>query len=256
MSINVQLEIYEGPLDLLLHLIKKNELNVADIPIATITEQYLGTLDLMQILNLDLSGEYLVMAATLLYIKSKMLLPPDEVEAEEEENDLDTRDELIRRLLEYERFKEAAKELEERERLNRDVFARKVQTTEVASEISFDQISIFDLMSAFQRVLDRFPDESVHTVILETVSVRERMTLILDELHRKSSIAFHSLFATASSRIEVVITFLAMLELVRMRAINISQAERLGPIHIEPAISPSEMKDRLEEMAPEDEYGR
>jgi segregation and condensation protein A len=255
MSVNVQLEIYEGPLDLLLHLIKKNELNIADIPIATITEQYLGTLELMQSLNLDLSGEYLVMAATLLHIKSKMLLPPDEVDAEEEEDELDTREELIRRLLEYERFKEAAKELEERERLNRDVFTRKVQTTPGVSEISFDQISIFDLMSAFQRVLDRFPDESVHTVILETVSVRESMTLILDELHRKSRIVFDSLFVAASSRIEVVTTFLAMLELIRMRAIKVSQAERLGPIYMEPAISPSEMQDRMEEMAPEDEYG-
>ena len=109
MSVNVQLEIYEGPLDLLLHLIKKNELSVTDIPIATITEEYLGTLELLQGLNLDVSGEYLVMAATLLHLKSKMLLPPDEADADEEEDELDTRDELIRRLLEYQRDKEAAK---------------------------------------------------------------------------------------------------------------------------------------------------
>lgn len=255
MSVNVQLEIYEGPLDLLLHLIKKNELSVTDVPIATITEEYLRTLELMQTLNLDVSGEYLVMAATLLHIKSKMLLPPDEADDEEEEDELDTRDELIRRLLEYERFKEAAKDLEGLERLNRDVFTRQAQTSDAVSEISFDRISIFDLMSAFQRVLDRFPDESVHTVILETVSVRERMTAILDELHKKSLIVFQSLFATAGSRLEVITTFLAMLELIKMRAIRVSQEDRLGPIHLESAISVTELNDRLEEMGPRDDYG-
>jgi segregation and condensation protein A len=256
MSVNVRLEIYEGPLDLLLHLIKKNELSVIDIPIATITEQYLATLELMQSLNLDVSGEYLVMAATLLHIKSKMLLPPDEVDSQDEDDDeLDSRDELIRRLLEYERFKEAAKELEGRERLNRDVFTRSGQASQVAQEISFDRISIFDLISAFQHVLDRFPSESVHTVVLEPVSLRERMTLILDELHRRSPVVFQSLFEKARSRIEAITTFLAMLELIKMRAIRVSQSAGLGPIHMEPAISQSEMSDRMEEMASEDEYG-
>jgi segregation and condensation protein A len=256
MAVNVRLDIYEGPLDLLLHLIKKNELSVTDIPIATITEQYLGTLELMQGLNLDVSGEYLVMAATLLHIKSKMLLPPDESDFEDEDDELDTRDALIRRLLEYERFKEAAKELEDRERLNRDVFTRGGQAPQVAREISFDRISIFDLISAFQRVLERFPGDSVHKVVLETVSIRERMTLILDELHRKSRVVFQSLFESAGSRFEVITTFLAMLELIKMRAIRVIQTDRLGPIHMEPAISQSEMKDRLEEMAVEDEYGQ
>lgn len=254
MAVNVRLEIYEGPLDLLLHLIKKNELSVTDIPIATITEQYLGALELMQGLNLDVSGEYLVMAATLLHIKSKMLLPPDEIDAEEDEDELDTRDELIRRLLEYERFKEAARELEERERLNRDVFTRKGQAPQDVREISFERVSIFDLISAFQRVLERFPGESVHTVVLETVSVRERMTHILDELHRRAPVAFQSLFEGAVSRIEVITTFLAMLELIKMRAIRVIQTDRLGPIQMEPAISRSEMKERLEEGAPE-QYG-
>lgn len=255
MSVNVRLEIYEGPLDLLLHLIKKNELSVTDIPIATITEQYLGTLELMQSLTLDVSGEYLVMAATLLHIKSKMLLPPDETDAEDEDDELDTRDALIRRLLEYERYKEAAKELEERERLNRDVFTRGGRAPQVAREISFERISLFDLISAFQRVLDRFPGDSVHTVVLETVSVRERMTVILDELHRKTRVLFQSLFENAGSRLEVITTFLAMLELIKMRAIRVSQTDRLGPIHMEAAISQAEMKDRLQEMTGEDEYG-
>jgi len=255
MAVNVQLEIYEGPLDLLLHLIKRNELSVTDIFIATITEEYLGTLELMETLNLDVSGEYLVMAATLLQIKSKMLLPPDEADTEEDEDELGTRDELIRRLLEYERYKEAAKELENRERLNRDVFIRQVQTSEPVSEVRFDQISIFDLMSAFQQVLERFPDESVHTVELETISVRERMTVILDELRRTSRVAFHSLFGAAGSRIEVVTTFLAMLELIKLRAIRVSQEDRLGPIHIESAISLAEMQDTIEVAGPRDDYG-
>ena len=181
MAVHVQLKIYEGPLDLLLHLIRKNELSIIDIPIASITEQYLEALELMQGLNLDLSGEYLVMAATLLHIKSKMLLPPEEDDDDDNEEPGDSREELIRRLLEYERFKNAAKELEERDILNRDVFARQGRSERV-TEISFEQISVFDLMSALQRVLERFPGASVHTVVLETVSVRERMTYILDRL--------------------------------------------------------------------------
>ena len=162
MAVHVQLKIYEGPLDLLLHLIKKNELSIDDIPIASITEQYLAALELMQGLNLDVSGEYLVMAATLLHIKSKMLLPPDENDEDDDEEEAgDTREELIRRLLEYERFKNAAKELEEREILNRDVFVRQDRSERV-TDVSFEQLSVFDLMSALQRVLERFPGPSVH----------------------------------------------------------------------------------------------
>ena len=252
MAVHVQLEIYEGPLDLLLHLIKKNELSIVDIPIASITEQYLEALELMQGLNLDVSGEYLVMAATLVHLKSKMLLPPEDDDEDDDEEAGDTREELIRRLLEYERFRSAAKELEERDILNRDVFARQGRSERV-TEVSFEQLSVFDLMSALQRVLERFPGgPSVHTVVRETVSVRERMTYILDELHRKASVLFHELFDSARSRMDVVVTFLALLELIRIRAVHAVQKDRLGPIVLAPMLSVSEANAAMETDAPED----
>lgn len=255
MAVHVQLKIYEGPLDLLLHLIKKNELDIVDIPIASITEQYLEALELMQGLNLDVSGEYLVMAATLLQIKSRMLLPPEQEDVEEDDEAGETREELIRRLLQYERFKNAARELEERDILNRDVFARQGQPERVTAEVSFEQLSVFDLMSALQRVLERFPDASVHTVVQETVSVRERMTYILDALHGGGPVLFQELFDAARSRMDVVVTFLALLELVRIRAVQAVQRERLGPIVMEPTLSLSEASAAMETDSPGGEYG-
>lgn len=252
MAVRVQLPIYEGPLDLLLHLIRKDDLSIADIPIASITEQYLAALELMQGLDLDVSGEYLVMAATLLHIKSKTLLPPEEEGEEDDDEAGDGREELVRRLLEYERFKNAARDLEEREILNRDVFARQGRSAPVR-EVSFEQLSVFDLMSALQRVLERFPEPSVHTVVQETVSVRERMTGILDELGRRTSVLFHELFDAAGSRMEVVVTFLALLELIRIRAVNAVQEERLGPIVLTLALS--EAGAAMDAGAPEDGYG-
>ncbi len=246
MTTKVQLEIFEGPLDLLLHLIKKNEVSIADIPIATITEQYLATLELMQSLNLDVAGEFLVMAATLVHIKSKMLLP-DEAGEEEEEEEEDSREELIRRLLEYQRFKEAAGELERREILGRDAFLRVSEPAEDAGTVEVETLSLFDLISALRQVLDRFPEEKFHEITLEKVSVREKMTLLLDELHRLGQVLFQSFFERASSRIEVIITFLAMLELVKIRAVRVRQDQRLGPIVIELAAPVEELHSRIAE---------
>ena len=253
MITRVQLEIFEGPLDLLLHLIKKNEVSIADIPIATITEQYLSTLELMQGLNLDVAGEFLVMAATLIHIKSRMLLPPGEDEDEEEEEG-DPREELIRRLLEYQRFKEAAEELERRELLSRDVFVRRSEAPEEAETVGFESLSLFDLLSALRHVLERFPEERIHEVTLDTISVREKMSFLLDELRRRGKVIFQSLFETATSRLEVVVTFLAMLELVKIRAIRVWQEERIGPVVIELAAAIGDIQDRIakEEIEGED----
>jgi len=253
MITRVQLEIFEGPLDLLLHLIKKNEVSIADIPIATITEQYLSTLELMQGLNLDVAGEFLVMAATLIHIKSRMLLPPGENEDEEEEEG-DPREELIRRLLEYQRFKEAAEELERRELLSRDVFVRRSEAPEEAETVGFESLSLFDLLSALRHVLERFPEEGIHEVTLDTISVREKMSFLLDELRRRGKVIFQSLFETATSRLEVVVTFLAMLELVKIRAIRVWQEERIGPVVIELAAAIGDIQDRIakEEIEGED----
>ena len=253
MDTTVKLEIFEGPLDLLLHLIKKNELSITDIPIATITEQYLSTLELMQGLNLDVAGEFLVMAATLIHIKSRMLLPPGDDEDEEEEEG-DPREELIRRLLEYQRFKEAAEELERRELLSRDVFVRRSEAPEEAETVGFESLSLFDLLSALRHVLERFPEERIHEVTLDTISVREKMSFLLDELRRRGKVIFQSLFETATSRLEVVVTFLAMLELVKIRAIRVWQEERIGPVVIELAAAIGDIQDRIvkEEIEGED----
>jgi segregation and condensation protein A len=230
----VQVEIFEGPLDLLLHLIKKNEVNISDIPIATITEQYLATLEVMQAFNLDVAGEFLVMAATLIHIKSRMLLPLTDAEEDEEEG-ADPREELVRRLLEYQRFKDAADQLERREVLTRDVFVRSVAPAEEVPAPAFREVSVFELLTALKQVLDRLPKDVVHEVMLDKITVREKMTLLLDHLHAQGKTLFESLFAEVKTRMEVVVTFLAMLELVKVRAIRIFQEEATGPIQIEAA---------------------
>lgn len=234
MTTRVQLEIFEGPLDLLLHLIKKNEVSITDIPIATITEQYLATLEVMQTFNLDVAGEFLVMAATLIHIKSRMLLPMADDEDDAEEG-TDPREELERRLLEYQRFKDAADQLERRELLTRDVFVRSVAPAEAIPAPGFRDVSVFELLTALKRVLDRLPKDAVHEVMLEKITVREKMTLLLDQLRTQRKILFESLFAEVTTRMEVVVTFLAMLELVKVRAIRIFQEEATGPIQIEVA---------------------
>ena len=244
MPVNVQLDIYEGPLDLLLHLIKKNEIDIADIPIAVITEQYLATLELMESLNLDVAGEYLVMAGTLVHVKSRMLLPPEEGEEEEDEEG-DPREELVRKLMECQRYKEAGQDLESREVLNRDVFNRRSEEAQEGDAVQFEQVTVFDLLSAFQKVLERFPGESVHTVTLERISVREKMSLLLDRLRGSSKWVFQSLFEEAVSRMEVIVTFLALLELIKMRAVKVVQEERMGPIHIEAAAPLEEIREKV-----------
>lgn len=255
MTTRVQLEIFEGPLDLLLHLIKKNEVSITDIPIATITEQYLATLEVMQTLNLDVAGEFLVMAATLIHIKSRMLLPATDAEEDEEEG-ADPRAELVRRLLEYQRFKDAADQLERREVLTRDVFVRSAAPAEEIPAAGFREVSIFELLTALKRVLDRLPKDVVHEVLLEKITVREKMTLLLDHLRNHGKTLFESLFAEVKSRMEVVVTFLAMLELVKMRAIRIYQEEATGPIQIEAAAGMENVPAVLAIQDPEeDQHG-
>ena len=230
----VHLEVFEGPLDLLLHLIKKNKLSITDIPIALITEQYLEYLKLMKVLNLDIAGEYLLMAATLLHIKSRLLLPVSS-EGEGEEEEADPRAELIRRLLEYQKYKEASLELEKRPLLDRDVFTRTVlQEKEVPEEERFE-VSLFELLEAFRQVLERVKIESVHEVALETITLEEKIQEILSFLQKEQrSMAFHTLFPEQASRRMIVVTFLAILELVKMKAIRIFQAAPFETIRVSP----------------------
>jgi segregation and condensation protein A len=256
-STNFQLEIFEGPLDLLLHLIKKNEVNITDIPIATITEQYLATLELMQTLNLDMAGEFLVMAATLIHIKSRILLPESDAETDEEEEGEDPREELMRRLAEYQRFKEAAGELGQRDVLTRDVFVRATAPTEKPVPTAFRELSVFELLTALRRVLERLPKDEFHEVTLEKITVREKMTLVLERLRVDGQVMFESLFTDAGTRMAVIVTFLAMLELVKIRAIRIFQDRLDGPIIIEAAVGLEQAAEVIaKEAIEEDRDGR
>jgi segregation and condensation protein A len=229
----VRLEMFEGPLDLLLHLIKKNRLIITDIPIALITEQYLEYLKLMKVLNLDVAGEYLLMAATLLHIKSKMLLPASSGE-EGEEIETDPRAELVRRLLEYQQYKEAALDLEDRPLLDRNVFTRPVsQETEETEEEERVDVSLFELLEAFRKILDRARLETFHDVTLEPITVEEKIREVLSLLQKENrSMAFHTFFPDQASRATVVVTFLAVLELVKMKAIRIFQASAFETIRL------------------------
>jgi segregation and condensation protein A len=228
-----RLEGFEGPLDLLLHLIQKNELDIFNIPIALITEQYLEYLQLIKVLNLDVAGEYLLMASTLLHIKSKMLLPKS-LEGEEEEED--PRAELVRRLLEYQRYKQAAGELEKRPMLDRDVFIRLMPAEpEEVTEEERIEVNLFELLEAFRQVLERVRLETVHEVILEPLSVEDKIQEILALLARENrSMAFHRLFPEQVSRRVVVITLLAILELVKMKRIRIFQLAAFETIRVSP----------------------
>jgi segregation and condensation protein A len=230
----VRLEMFEGPLDLLLHLIHKNELDITNIPIALITEQYLEYLKLMKVLNLDMAGEYLLMASTLLYIKSKTLLPASSEEGEEEGED--PRAELVRRLLEYQKYKEAAAELEKRPMLDRDVFLRSTpMEVEDAGEEERVEVNLFELIEAFRKILERVKTEEFHEVILDRLSVEEKAQEIFSLLQReKRSMAFHLLFPEQASRRVIIITFLAILELVKMKLVRVFQLTPFETIRISP----------------------
>jgi segregation and condensation protein A len=230
----VRLEMFEGPLDLLLHLIHKNEIDITNIPIALITEQYLEYLKLMKILNLDIAGEYLLMASTLLYIKSKMLLPT--TSEEEEEEGEDPRAELMRKLLEYQKYKEAASELERKPMLERDVFVPlAIIDNEESNEEEKIEVSLFELLDAFRQLLERAKPEAIHEVLLDRVTVEEKVQEILSLLQReKRSIAFHLLFPEQASRSLIVVTFLAILELVKSKFVRIFQPAPFETIRISP----------------------
>jgi segregation and condensation protein A len=237
----VKLSIFEGPLDLLLHLIRLNEVDVIDIPIALIAEQYIEYLDLMRELNLDVAGEYLLMAATLAWIKSRMLLPP--APGEEEDEGADPRAELIARLLEYQRFKEAAEELGDRQILGRDIFealgASPEGTPEAEREI---EVGLIELLDAFRKVLRVTESAELrHEVATEIITVRERMVAVMDALRTRDVIEFEQLFQIdeeiSPTRTLIVVTFLAILELVRLSALRVFQGigengGPEGPIHL------------------------
>ncbi len=234
----VHLDNFAGPLDLLLHLIKKNEVEITDIPIAEITAQYLAVIDVLQTLNLDMAGEFLLMAATLLHIKSRMLLPQAVDDGGEEIDEEDPRAELVRRLLEYQKYKEAAIRLDQLPQLHRELFVRAAPAPEVleGGEGEFAAIGLYDLLQALQHLLRERPAQMVHDVYSEQLSVADRINQILTALQGEQSLSFSELFATQKTRHEVIVTFLAMLELVKMRLVHLLQSQRFGTIWLTPAV--------------------
>ncbi|KYF82976.1 hypothetical protein BE11_06065, partial [Sorangium cellulosum] len=238
----VSLPTFEGPLDLLLHLIQQHELDILDIPVSFVTEKYLEYLKIMRSLSIDLASEYLVMAATLAHIKSKMLLPSvpagqddDGMPGEEE----DPRAELVRRLLEYQKYKVAAADLAERGTLGRDVFTRGMSESEVPKgPAPFASTSIFGLLDAFERVLKRTNVQIDHEVVFDRISITDRIVELTEKLSARRAMRFEDLLLDSVSkggvipRFEVVITFLAVLEMCKLRLIRVHQTDPLAPIHI------------------------
>jgi segregation and condensation protein A len=237
MSYEIRIENFEGPLDLLLHLIKKNEMDIYNIPIADITAQYLAYIDAMKNLNLDVAGEFLLMAATLLHIKSRLLLPQAQ-EDEPEEEEEDPRAELVRRLLEYQKYKDAAVSLDSMPLLGREVYARRFPSPDLAEpeESGFEAVGLYDLVEAFRSILREAPPESFHEIDADQLSVTDRVSGILTLLESRESLSFRELFTGRPDRSEVVVTFLAMLELVRLKLVRLMQNSRFGAIWLYPAV--------------------
>jgi segregation and condensation protein A len=261
-SCAVKLAAFEGPLDLLLHLIRSNEVDIADIPIATISEQYLAYLELMRALDIDVAADYLLMAATLAYIKSRMLLPPDPDILGDDEG-LDPRAELARRLAEYAVFKDAAEVLARRPLLNRDVFAAQLDVSSLPSKDGVLSVSLFALIEAMQGVLARIPPaQARHTVSRSRITLQQAMIEIMDRLRAAAgaTVLFVDLFSAGSesTRERVVLTFLSILELAKIQALLIFQNASVdgrpeGPIRVRLAVESAPDDAAIERAAVEAE---
>jgi segregation and condensation protein A len=235
MSYEIKLDIFEGPLDLLLYLIRKNEIDIYNIPIALITEQYLEYLDIMRSLNLDLAVEYLVLAATLIHIKSRLLLPPVESDTEGEEGE-DPRAELVQQLLEYKAFKEAALSLDDRPVLDRDVFTRGAPAEEPAAaeeeEEAMIEVGVFELVDAFRRIIAGLDKSEDLAIDADKMSLTDRINEIMERLAEEKQVTFTELIGDKVDRKRIVYTFLAILELMKLRMIRAYQSGPFGAIRL------------------------
>ena len=227
-ALEILLDTFAGPLDFLLYLIRKQNIDILDIDVAKISEQYTSYIDLMDALQIELAGDYLVMAAYLAELKSKMLLP----RPEEHKDEGDPRAELIRRLQEYQRFKSAAEKIDSMPRIDRDFYAAQAQLPEFALETPLADVPLGDLSFALAEVMRRVEQSQAHLINFEELSTRERMTQILERMRNESFIEFTTLFNKEEGKIGVVVTFLAILELLKDSLIEIVQSEEFGPIHI------------------------
>jgi segregation and condensation protein A len=231
-SFHFKLPIFEGPLALLLHLIKDQKIEIYDIPIVEITHQYMEYLELMKELNLEIAGEFLVMAATLIHIKSRMLLPPDEEEKEETLED--PRAELIERLLEYQTFKDSAGQLRKREDIWKNIFRKNVPDKkhfEFEPEPVLFDANVYDLISAFKKLLEKAPEKVVE-ITRESLTVADRINFIIERLGGENGTRFKDLFEEGFTRLDLIVTFIALLEVVRLGLVKIYQEKAFGPIWI------------------------
>ena len=234
-SIPVRLDQFEGPLDLLLHLIKKNEVNIYDIPIALITTHYLQTIELMQELDLDVAGEFVVMAATLIHIKSKLLLPRPETAAGVEGEDEDPRDALVRRLLEHQKFKAAAGLLHEREQVRSAQWGRPDERNAAIAGEEYEpelEVDLFSLLTAFRAVVERAKHRPKVLLPPEQIPVEVRIDQLLTRLSETEACGFEDLFADVHERSGLIVTFLALLEMIRLKLVRVFQAGSFGPIRV------------------------
>ena len=232
----IRLEIFEGPLDLLLYLIKRDEIDIYDISLERITHQYLEYLQAFRELNIDLAGEFVVMAANLIYWKSRSLLPADQQPPEEDADEHDPRWELIRQLIEYKKFKDAAAALHRRELEQERIFAREGGTQPPDGPLRLGEVGIFQLINAFQAVIKRVEArQDVQEIFGERFSVSEKIELILQRVGGGVSLRFSDLFAGMASRVEIVVTFLALLELIRLQQVRALQRGVFEDIEIAPA---------------------
>ena len=236
----IDLPSFQGPLDLLLHLIQKHELEILDLPIAFVTDRYLAYLGVMEHLNLDIAAEYLLMAATLAHIKSKMLLPPDPNaaadDAESNEDEVDPRAELILRLLEYQKYKAAAEALSARGIAGRDVFFRGTAAVEAQGPAPLADVGLYKLLDAFQRVVDRSKIDFSREISAERITIQERMSEITERISKQRRATFDELFAGLRSSYEIVVTFLALLEMAKMHLVRVYQADPYSPLYLESAV--------------------
>ncbi|MGB1310601.1 MAG: segregation and condensation protein A [Leucothrix sp.] len=235
-ALEVILESFEGPLDLLLYLIRRQNLNILDIPIAEITTQYMAYVEVMRRQNLDLAAEYLVMAALLAEIKSRLLLPQRESVEDEE----DPRAELVRRLQEYERFKQAAEGVDELPRSERDFIPLTISPVISKKEVPLPDVKLDELLRVFNEVLSRLDLKVHHQIKRETISVRARMTQVLDRMMGKEFVPFEQLLIDGQGRLGIVVTFLAVLELLKSRVIDLVQVDPYTPIYVKPVTASEE----------------
>ena len=234
----VKLEIFEGPLDLLLYLIKRDEIDIYDISIERITRQYLEYLQAFKELNIDVAGEFVVMAANLIYLKSRSLLPVDQQPPEEDAEEDDPRWDLIRQLIEYKKFKEAAAQLHVRELEQERIFARDGGSTAAITDapLRLREVGIFELIHAFQNVIKRVDArEDLREIFGERFSVSEKIDMILQRVGQGAAVRFSDLFGEIVSRVEIVVTFLALLELIRLKQVRAIQPKLFDEIEIAPA---------------------